>query len=633
MSNDLNKKNRNQTSVNLEASTITTSPFPASRKIFVPGQIHNIRVAMREISLSDSPAAFSRNGGFDTVPNPPVTVYDTSGPYTDPDVTIDVRKGLAPLRASWIMDRGDVERLPELSSVYGRKRLEDPALDNLRFSHKATPLRAKQGSNVTQLHYARKGIITPEMEYIAIRENQRYEQWQELNHQHPGQNFGAKTPKGIITPEFVREEIASGRAIIPANINHPESEPMIIGRNFLVKINANIGNSAVTSSIEEEVEKAVWACRWGADTIMDLSTGKNIHETREWILRNAPVPIGTVPIYQALEKVNGKAEDLTWEIFKDTLIEQAEQGVDYFTIHAGVLLRYVPLTAKRVTGIVSRGGSIMAKWCLAHHQENFLYTHFEEICEIMKAYDVSFSLGDGLRPGSIADANDAAQFGELETLGELTQIAWKHDVQVMIEGPGHVPMHLIKENMDKQLSTCGEAPFYTLGPLTTDIAPGYDHITSGIGAAMIGWFGCAMLCYVTPKEHLGLPNRKDVKDGVITYKIAAHAADLAKGHPGAQYRDNALSKARFEFRWNDQFNLSLDPDTAKEYHDETLPAENAKVAHFCSMCGPHFCSMKITQEVRDYADTIQAESPEEALKKGLEEKAKDFVASGSRLYL
>lgn len=633
MSNDLNKKNRNQTSVNLEASTITTDPFPASRKIFVPGQIHNIRVAMREISLSDSPAAFSRNGSFDTVPNPPVTVYDTSGPYTDPDVTIDVRKGLAPLRASWIMDRGDVERLPELSSGYGRKRLEDPALDNLRFSHKATPLRAKQGANVTQLHYARKGIITPEMEYIAIRENQRYEQWQELNHQHPGQNFGARTPKGIITPEFVRDEIASGRAIIPANINHPESEPMIIGRNFLVKINANIGNSAVTSSIEEEVEKAVWACRWGADTIMDLSTGKNIHETREWILRNSPVPIGTVPIYQALEKVNGKAEDLTWEIFKDTLIEQAEQGVDYFTIHAGVLLRYVPLTANRVTGIVSRGGSIMAKWCLAHHQENFLYTHFEEICEIMKAYDVSFSLGDGLRPGSIADANDAAQFGELETLGELTQIAWKHDVQVMIEGPGHVPMHLIKENMDKQLSSCGEAPFYTLGPLTTDIAPGYDHITSGIGAAMIGWFGCAMLCYVTPKEHLGLPNRKDVKDGVITYKIAAHAADLAKGHPGAQYRDNALSKARFEFRWNDQFNLSLDPDTAREYHDETLPAENAKVAHFCSMCGPHFCSMKITQEVRDYADTIQAESAEEALKKGLEEKAKDFVASGSRLYL
>lgn len=633
MSNDLNKKNRNQTSVNLEASIITTDPFPASRKVFVPGQIHNVRVAMREITLSDSPAAFSRNGSFDTVPNPPVTVYDTSGPYTDPDVTIDVRKGLAPLRGSWIMDRGDVERLSELSSAYGRKRLEDPALDNLRFSHKATPLKAKQGENVTQLHYARKGIITPEMEYIAIRENQRYEHWQELNQQHPGQNFGARTPNGIITPEFVREEIASGRAIIPANINHPESEPMIIGRNFLVKINANIGNSAVTSSIEEEVEKAVWACRWGADTIMDLSTGKNIHETREWILRNSPVPIGTVPIYQALEKVNGKAEDLTWEIFKDTLIEQAEQGVDYFTIHAGVLLRYVPLTANRVTGIVSRGGSIMAKWCLAHHQENFLYTHFEEICEIMKAYDVSFSLGDGLRPGSIADANDAAQFGELETLGELTQIAWKHDVQVMIEGPGHVPMHLIKENMDKQLSSCGEAPFYTLGPLTTDIAPGYDHITSGIGAAMIGWFGCAMLCYVTPKEHLGLPNRKDVKDGVITYKIAAHAADLAKGHPGAQYRDNALSKARFEFRWNDQFNLSLDPDTAREYHDETLPAENAKVAHFCSMCGPHFCSMKITQEVRDYADSIQAESAEDALKKGLEEKAKDFVASGSRLYL
>jgi phosphomethylpyrimidine synthase len=633
MNTENNKKNRNQTSVNLENRSITTDPFPASRKVFVPGKIHPIQVAMREIEVSASPAAFSRNNSFENVPNAAVTVYDTSGPYTDPSVTIDIKQGLQPLRESWVEGRGDVERLTELSSAYGRNRLSDPALQDLRFHHRINPLKAKPGANVTQLHYARKGIITPEMEYIAIRENQRMEELLALNPQHPGESFGARTPKGIITPEFVREEIASGRAIIPANINHPESEPMIIGRNFLVKINANIGNSAVSSSIEEEVEKAVWACRWGADTIMDLSTGKNIHETREWILRNSPVPIGTVPIYQALEKVNGKAEDLTWEIFKDTLIEQAEQGVDYFTIHAGVLLRYVPLTANRVTGIVSRGGSIMAKWCLAHHQENFLYTHFEEICEIMKAYDVSFSLGDGLRPGSIADANDAAQFGELETLGELTQIAWKHDVQVMIEGPGHVPMQLIKENMDKQLETCGEAPFYTLGPLTTDIAPGYDHITSGIGAAMIGWFGCAMLCYVTPKEHLGLPNRKDVKDGVITYKIAAHAADLAKGHPGAQIRDNALSKARFEFRWNDQFNLSLDPDTAREYHDETLPAENAKVAHFCSMCGPHFCSMKITQEVREYADAIQEENAAEALKKGLEEKARDFVASGGEIYL
>lgn len=633
MSTENNKKNRNQNSVNLENSSITTTPFPASNKIYVAGKIHPIRVAMREIEVSPSPAAFSRNNSFETVANPSITVYDTSGPYTDPNVTIDVKQGLHPLRESWIEGRGDVQRLDELSSAYGRKRLEDASLDALRFHSRTAPLKAKKGANVTQLHYARKGIITPEMEYIAIRENQRMEEWMELNSQHPGESFGARTPKGLITAEFVREEVAAGRAIIPANINHPEAEPMIIGRNFLVKINANIGNSAVSSSIEEEVEKAVWACRWGADTIMDLSTGKNIHETREWILRNAPVPIGTVPIYQALEKVNGKAEDLTWEIFRDTLIEQAEQGVDYFTIHAGVLLRYVPLTANRVTGIVSRGGSIMAKWCLAHHRENFLYTHFEDICEIMKAYDVSFSLGDGLRPGSIADANDAAQFGELETLGELTQIAWKHDIQVMIEGPGHVPMHLIKENMDKQLETCGEAPFYTLGPLTTDIAPGYDHITSGIGAAMIGWFGCAMLCYVTPKEHLGLPNRKDVKDGVITYKIAAHAADLAKGHPGAQYRDNALSKARFEFRWNDQFNLSLDPDTAREYHDETLPAENAKVAHFCSMCGPHFCSMKITQEVREYADSIQAESEAEALRKGLEEKAKDFVASGGEIYL
>ncbi|MES2555979.1 MAG: phosphomethylpyrimidine synthase ThiC [Bacteroidota bacterium] len=612
-------------------NTITRAPFPASRKIFVPGKLHNIQVAMREIELTESKPMFS-DGEFTKEINPPVTVYDTSGPYTDMNAEIDVKKGLARLREQWIIDRGDVEQLPSISSEYGIKRLNDPALDELRFNHTTQPYRAKAGKNVTQLYYARQGIITPEMEYIAIRENQRIDEIQQISAQHEGESFGANTPKGMITPEFVRDEIAAGRAIIPNNINHPESEPMIIGRNFLVKINANIGNSAVSSSIEEEVEKAVWACRWGADTIMDLSTGKNIHETREWILRNSPVPIGTVPIYQALEKVNGKAEDLTWEIFKDTLIEQAEQGVDYFTIHAGVLLRYVPLTAKRLTGIVSRGGSIMAKWCLAHHKENFLYTHFEDICEIMKAYDVAFSLGDGLRPGSIADANDAAQFGELETLGELTKIAWKHDVQVMIEGPGHVPMHLIKENMDKQLKECHEAPFYTLGPLTTDIAPGYDHITSGIGAAMIGWFGCAMLCYVTPKEHLGLPNKKDVKDGVITYKLAAHAADLAKGHPGSQHRDNALSKARFEFRWEDQFNLSLDPDTAREYHDETLPSDNAKVAHFCSMCGPHFCSMKITQDVRDYAKA-QGIAEEEALKKGMDEMSKEFMDRGADVYL
>lgn len=612
-------------------NTITRVPFPASRKIFVPGKLHNIQVAMREIELTESKPMFS-DGEFTKEINAPVTVYDTSGPYTDENAEIDVKKGLARLREQWIIDRGDVEQLPSISSEYGIKRLNDPSLDELRFNHTTQPYRAKAGKNVTQLHYARQGIITPEMEYIAIRENQRIDEIQEISAQHVGESFGANTPKGMITPEFVRDEIAAGRAIIPNNINHPESEPMIIGRNFLVKINANIGNSAVSSSIEEEVEKAVWACRWGADTIMDLSTGKNIHETREWILRNSPVPIGTVPIYQALEKVNGKAEDLTWEIFKDTLIEQAEQGVDYFTIHAGVLLRYVPLTAKRLTGIVSRGGSIMAKWCLAHHKENFLYTHFEDICEIMKAYDVAFSLGDGLRPGSIADANDAAQFGELETLGELTKIAWKHDVQVMIEGPGHVPMHLIKENMDKQLKECHEAPFYTLGPLTTDIAPGYDHITSGIGAAMIGWFGCAMLCYVTPKEHLGLPNKKDVKDGVITYKLAAHAADLAKGHPGSQHRDNALSKARFEFRWEDQFNLSLDPDTAREYHDETLPSDNAKVAHFCSMCGPHFCSMKITQDVRDYAKA-QGIAEEEALKKGMENMSKEFIDRGADVYL
>ncbi len=611
--------------------TITREPFPASKKVYIQGKIHDIKVPMREITLEDTQPKFGLGG---VEKNPAVTVYDTSGVYTDPTVEIDVKKGLPRLREDWILDRNDVERLDGISSDFGKERLHNSDLDYLRFEHIKKPLRAKEGQNVSQLHYARKGIITPEMEYIAIRENQRIDEYNngEIGHQHEGNSFGANTPKSHITPEFVRKEVAEGRAIIPANINHPEIEPMIIGRNFLVKINANIGNSAVTSSIEEEVEKAVWACRWGADTIMDLSTGNNIHETREWIIRNSPVPIGTVPIYQALEKVNGKAEDLTWEIFRDTLIEQAEQGIDYFTIHAGVLLRYIPMTAKRVTGIVSRGGSIMAKWCLAHHKENFLYTHFEDICKIMKAYDVSFSLGDGLRPGSIADANDDAQFGELETLGELTKIAWKHDVQVMIEGPGHVPMQLIKENMDKQLEACGEAPFYTLGPLTTDIAPGYDHITSGIGAAMIGWFGCAMLCYVTPKEHLGLPNKKDVKDGVITYKIAAHAADLAKGHPGAQIRDNALSKARFEFRWNDQFNLSLDPDTAREFHDETLPSDNAKTAHFCSMCGPHFCSMKISQDVRDFAKENGLEATE-ALEKGMQEKAKQFAESGGEIYL
>ncbi|MCI5058454.1 MAG: phosphomethylpyrimidine synthase ThiC [Flavobacteriales bacterium] len=612
-------------------SNITRDGFPASKKIYVKGKLHNIEVAMREIELTESKPMFT-DGQFKKDVNPPVTVYDTSGPYTDPSKEIDVKKGIERIREQWIFDRSDVERLPELSSKYGIDRLKNSELDHLRFEHIKKPLRAKEGQNVSQLHYARKGIITPEMEYIAIRENQKIQEINEISKQHKGNSFGAKTPAFEITPEFVRDEVASGRAIIPANINHPEIEPMIIGRNFLVKINANIGNSAVTSSIEEEVEKMVWATRWGADTVMDLSTGKNIHETREWIIRNSPVPIGTVPIYQALEKVNGKAEELTWEIFKDTLIEQAEQGVDYFTIHAGVLLRYVPWTANRVTGIVSRGGSIMAKWCLAHHKENFLYTHFEEICEIMKAYDVSFSLGDGLRPGSIADANDRAQFGELETLGELTKVAWKHDVQTMIEGPGHVPMHMIKENMDKQLDACGEAPFYTLGPLTTDIAPGYDHITSGIGAAMIGWYGCAMLCYVTPKEHLGLPNRDDVKEGVITYKIAAHAADLAKGHPGAQYRDDALSKARFEFRWEDQFNLSLDPDTAKEYHDETLPSDNAKVAHFCSMCGPHFCSMKITQDVRDYAKEHGLDE-ESAIQEGMKEMSEEFKKKGADVYV
>jgi len=614
--------------------TISRDPFPNSRKIYVKGRLHDIKVAMREIELDDSDPMFATNGG--STKNYSLTVYDTSGPYTDPDIEIDVHKGLPRLREKWILDRGDVERLQDFSSEFARRSLKESRLNGIRFKHIRKPLRAKPGKNVTQMHYARRGIITPEMEYVAIRENQRIdelrEEMKDLAKYHKGEGFGANIPDTYITPEFVRQEVARGRAIIPSNINHPESEPMIIGRNFLVKINANIGNSAVTSSIEEEVEKAVWACRWGADTIMDLSTGKNIHETREWIIRNSPVPVGTVPIYQALEKVGGKAEELSWEIFRDTLIEQAEQGVDYFTIHAGVLLRYIPLTAKRVTGIVSRGGSIMAKWCLAHHKESFLYTNFEEICEIMKAYDVAFSLGDGLRPGSIADANDEAQFAELETSGELTQIAWKHDVQVMIEGPGHIPMHLIKENMEKQLQICQEAPFYTLGPLTTDIAPGYDHITSAIGAALIGWYGTAMLCYVTPKEHLGLPNKKDVKEGVITYKIAAHAADLAKGHPAAQLRDNVLSKARFEFRWNDQFNLSLDPDTAREYHDETLPSSNAKVAHFCSMCGPKFCSMKITQDVREYA-AMHGISEDEAIERGMEEKAKEFAKAGGEVYL
>jgi len=603
-------------------------PFPRSQKIYVQGSRPDIRVPMREISLDVTPTDF---GGEI---NAPVTVYDTSGPYTDPNVTIDVRKGLADVRSAWIEDRGDTEKLPGLSSEFGQRRLNDAELSAMRFAHVRNPRRAKAGHNVSQMHYAKKGIITPEMEYVAIRENMKLAEAREaglLAEQHAGQSFGAAIPKEI-TPEFVRSEVARGRAIIPANINHTELEPMIIGRNFLVKINGNIGNSALGSSIEEEVAKLTWGIRWGSDTVMDLSTGKHIHETREWIIRNSPVPIGTVPIYQALEKVNGIAEDLTWELFRDTLIEQAEQGVDYFTIHAGVLLRYVPLTAKRVTGIVSRGGSIMAKWCLAHHQENFLYTHFEEICEIMKAYDVSFSLGDGLRPGSIADANDAAQFGELETLGELTKIAWKHDVQCMIEGPGHVPMHMIKENMDKQLECCDEAPFYTLGPLTTDIAPGYDHITSGIGAAMIGWFGCAMLCYVTPKEHLGLPNKDDVKTGIITYKIAAHAADLAKGHPGAQIRDNALSKARFEFRWEDQFNLGLDPDTARAFHDETLPKESAKVAHFCSMCGPKFCSMKITQEVREYAAEHGLTDEQKAIEAGFAEQSSRFKDEGSVIY-
>jgi phosphomethylpyrimidine synthase len=613
--------------------------LPNSRKIYVTGSRPDLRVPMREISQADTPSAF---GGEK---NPPVYVYDCSGPYTDPQVKIDIRSGLQAVRTDWIEERQDTEVLPGPSSGFGQTRLRDPKLTELRFNLQRAPRRAKAGHNVSQMHYARRGLITPEMEYVAIRENLQREQYLEalkasgkngekladlMLRQHRGQSFGAAIP-ATITPEFVRAEVARGRAIIPANINHVELEPMAIGRNFLVKINANIGNSAVSSSIGEEVEKMTWAIRWGGDTVMDLSTGKHIHETREWILRNSPVPIGTVPIYQALEKVDGKAEELTWDMFRDTLIEQAEQGVDYFTIHAGVRLPFIPMTAKRMTGIVSRGGSIMAKWCLAHHKENFLYTHFEDICEIMKAYDVSFSLGDGLRPGSIYDANDEAQMSELRTLGELTQVAWKHDVQVMIEGPGHVPMQLIKENMDEQLKHCDEAPFYTLGPLTTDIAPGYDHITSAIGAAQIGWYGTAMLCYVTPKEHLGLPNKKDVKDGIMAYKIAAHAADLAKGHPGAQIRDNALSKARFEFRWDDQFSLGLDPDTAKDFHDETLPKESMKTAHFCSMCGPHFCSMKITQDVRDYAQQ-QGVDETTALQQGMQEKAVEFVKKGGQLY-
>jgi phosphomethylpyrimidine synthase len=598
-------------------------PFPNSHKIYVEGSRADIQVPMREITLTDTIGELAEK-------NAPIHVYDTSGAYTDPDKTIDLRKGLANIREGWIDERADSEKLSGMSSTFSNERLDDGELDALRFEFLKTPKRAKQGKNVSQMFYAKQGIITPEMEYIAIRENCKWQDYKDKIGQHQGENFGANMPD-IITPEFVRSEVARGRAVIPANINHPETEPMIIGRNFMVKINGNIGNSALGSSIEEEVDKMLWGIRWGADTIMDLSTGKNIHETREWIIRNSPVPIGTVPIYQALEKVNGVAEDLTWAVFRDTLIEQAEQGVDYFTIHAGVRLRHVPLTIERITGIVSRGGSIMAKWCLAHHQESFIYTHFEDICEIMKKYDVTFSLGDGLRPGCIADANDAAQFGELETLGELTKIAWKHDVQTFIEGPGHVPMQMIKENMDKQLSECGEAPFYTLGPLTTDIAPGYDHITSAIGAAQIGWYGCAMLCYVTPKEHLGLPNQNDVKAGIIAYKIAAHAADLAKGHPGAQIRDNALSKARFEFRWEDQFNLGLDPDTARKYHDETLPKQAAKTSHFCSMCGPKFCSMKITQEIKtmDKAEIAKIQ----AIQVEMDQKSAEFLANDSEIYI
>ena len=598
-------------------------PLPNSRKIYVEGSRADIQVPMREISLTDTIGELAEK-------NDPVHVYDTSGVYTDPQANIDLRAGLDNVRANWINERDDTEALDQHSSNFANQRLNNDELDHLRFEHLKQPRRAKTGNNVTQMHYARQGIITPEMEYIAIRENCKWQEYKDQIGQQPGDSFGANIPD-VITPEFVRDEVARGRAVIPANINHPETEPMIIGRNFMVKINGNIGNSALGSSIEEEVDKMIWGIRWGADTIMDLSTGKNIHETREWIIRNSPVPIGTVPIYQALEKVGGIAEDLTWEIFRDTLIEQAEQGVDYFTIHAGVRLHHVPLTIKRTTGIVSRGGSIMAKWCLAHHKESFLYTHFEEICEIMKQYDVTFSLGDGLRPGSIADANDAAQFGELETLGELTKIAWKHDVQTFIEGPGHVPMQMIKENMDKQLEECGEAPFYTLGPLTTDIAPGYDHITSAIGAAQIGWYGCAMLCYVTPKEHLGLPNKADVKEGIIAHKIAAHAADLAKGHPGAQIRDNALSKARFEFRWEDQFNLALDPDTARAYHDETMPKQAAKTSHFCSMCGPKFCSMKITQEIKNM-DEAQVDQIN-AIQLEMNKKSEEFLDNDSEIYL
>ncbi|NYT77528.1 phosphomethylpyrimidine synthase ThiC [Alcaligenaceae bacterium] len=633
------KSNSTFSALDATVDTAAITPLPCSRKVYVTGSRPDLRVPFREISQDDTPTMF---GGEK---NPPLTIYDTSGPYTDPAATIDLRKGLAPLREAWITERNDTEVLSDISSDYGRMRQHDSSLDSMRFPRVRPPRRAKPGCNVSQMHYARRGIITPEMEFVALRENLRREEYVEaLRHsgpdgeklakrllrQHAGQSFGAAIPASI-TPEFVRDEIARGRAIIPANINHPEIEPMAIGRNFLVKINANIGNSALGSNISDEVEKMTWAIRWGGDTVMDLSTGKNIHETREWILRNSPVPIGTVPIYQALEKVDGKAEELTWEIFRDTLIEQAEQGVDYFTIHAGVRLPFIPMTADRMTGIVSRGGSIMAKWCLAHHRESFLYERFDEICEIMKTYDVSFSLGDGLRPGSGYDANDEAQFAELKTLGELTQVAWKHDVQVMIEGPGHVPMHLIKENMDMQLEHCHEAPFYTLGPLTTDIAPGYDHITSGIGAALIGWYGTAMLCYVTPKEHLGLPNKQDVKDGIITYKIAAHAADLAKGHPGAAIRDNALSKARFEFRWEDQFNLGLDPDTARAFHDETLPKDSMKVAHFCSMCGPHFCSMKITQDVREYAHKKGLDEAQ-ALQDGMQEKSIEFREKGARIY-
>lgn len=608
-----------------------TKPFPGSRKIYIQGSRQDIKVPMREITQDETQASFAAEE------NPPVVIYDTSGPFTDPAVEVNLLKGMPDVRAGWIEERDDTELLDGPSSDYGRQRQGDPELSHLRFEHIRNPRRARAGKNVTQMHYARQGIITPEMEFVAIRENCQLQEmradarYEKLLRQHKGESFGASIPDEI-TPEFVRQEIAAGRAIIPANINHPEQEPMIIGRNFRVKINTNIGNSAVTSSITEEVEKMAWSARWGGDTLMDLSTGKNIHETREWILRNAPMPIGTVPIYQALEKVNGKSEDLTWEIMRDTLIEQAEQGVDYFTIHAGVLLRYVPLTAERVTGIVSRGGSILAKWCLAHHQENFLYTHFEDICEIMKAYDVAFSLGDGLRPGCLADANDAAQFGELETLGELTKIAWKHDVQVMIEGPGHVPMQMIKENMEKELEDCFEAPFYTLGPLVTDVAPGYDHITSGIGAAQIGWYGTAMLCYVTPKEHLGLPEKEDVRVGIITYKIAAQAADLAKGFPGAQVRDNAMSKARFEFRWEDQFNLGFDPDRAREYHDATMPAQAHKVAHFCSMCGPNFCSMKISQDVRDYAAKKGINDVSVAVEEGMKEMSEQFRQQGSEIY-